>query len=171
MINSTVLPQLARPGCWLALTLLLASTIGVTVAPAASARVVITPAPGYGISWDGNNGGFSSPDAGVGPSNNVALASNGTVAFTSGDLGTELGIPFHVAANLNDGLYGNINSWISGSSDAVPYAALRFAASVNLTSIAWSRDNGFAAGDSCGGTCTDRTLGVYTLQFTEVSTP
>jgi hypothetical protein len=143
---------------------------GVANLHAASPRVVITPAPGFSITWDGNNGGFSNPDTGAGPSNNVALASNGTVAFTSSDLGPELSIPFHVAANLNDGLYGNINSWISGSAPD-PYAALRFASSVNLSSIAWGRDNGLATGDSCGGTCTDRTLGTYTLQYTSVIAP
>lgn len=146
------------------------TVFGVIQLPAASPRVVITPAPGYAITWDGNNGGFNSPDAGAGPSNNIALASNGTVAFSSSDLGPELGIPYHVAANLNDGLYGNINSWISGAAPD-PYAALRFASSVIITNIAWSRDNGLAAGDSCGGTCTDRTLGTYTLQVTQVASP
>jgi hypothetical protein len=141
-----------------------------TQSHAASPRVVITPAPGFTIAWDGNNGGFSSPDAGAGPSNNVALASNGTVAFSSSDLGPELGIPFHVAGNLNDGLYGNINSWISGSAPD-PYAALRFAASVTISSIAWGRDNGFVTGDSCGGTCMDRAVGTYTLQVTRVASP
>jgi hypothetical protein len=97
--------------------------------------VVITPAPGFNISWGGNNGGFSRPDAGAGPSNNVALASKGSVPFSSSDLGSKLGIPFHVAANLNDGLYGNINRWISGSAPDAS-AALRFAASVNISSIA-----------------------------------
>ena len=133
-------------------------------------RLVITPAAGFTIAWDGNNGGFTSPDVGAGPSNNVALASSGTVAFSSSDLGPELGIPFHVAANLNDGLYGNINSWISGGAPD-PFAALRFAASVNITSIAWSRDNGLGAGDSCAGTCTDRAVGTYTLQVTAVASP
>jgi hypothetical protein len=132
--------------------------------------VVITPAPGFTVTWDGNNGGFSSPDVGAGPSNNVALASNGTVAFSSSDLGPELGIPFHVAANLNDGLYGNINSWISGSAPD-PYAALRFASSVNVSSIAWGRDNGLSTGDSCGGTCMDRTIGIYTLQYSALEFP
>jgi hypothetical protein len=123
--------------------LLLAATATVF---AASPRVVLTPSAGYSIVWDGNNAGFSSADPGAGPSNNVALASNGTVPFTSSDLGPVLSIPFHVAANLNDGLYGNANSWISangvgGTSDANPYAALRFSAAVNLSSIAWGRDN------------------------------
>lgn len=133
-------------------------------------RLVLTPAPGFGIAWDGNNGGFGSPDAGAGPSNNVALASNGTAAFTSSDLGPELGIAFHVASNLNDGLYGNINSWISGAAPD-PFAALRFTSLVTVASIAWGRDNGLAAGDSCGGTCSDRAVGTYTLQYTSIEFP
>ncbi len=140
-------------------------------AQASHPRVVLTPAPGFNILWDGNNGGFGSADPGSGPSNNVALASNGTVAFSSSDLGPELGIGFHVKANLNDGLYGNINSWISGSGDALPFAGLQFAASVDVSSIAWGRDNGLQAGDSCGGTCGDRTIGVYVLQVTRVPLP
>jgi Bacterial Ig domain len=151
---------------FLALTMLGVASVHAATHP----RLVITPAAGFTIAWDGNNGGFNSPDVGAGPSNNIALASNGTLPFTSSDLGPELGIPFHVAANLNDGLYGNINSWISGSAPD-PYAALRFAAPVNITSIAWSRDNGLAAGDSCGGTCVDRAVGTYTLQITQVASP
>jgi hypothetical protein len=141
-----------------------------SVHAASHPRLVITPSPGFGITWDGNNGGFSTPDAGAGPSNNVALASNGTLAFSSSDLGPELGIPFHVASNLNDGLYGNINSWISGAAPD-PFAALRFTSLVNVSSIAWSRDNGLAAGDSCGGTCGDRAVGTYTLQYTSIDFP
>lgn len=133
-------------------------------------RVVITASPGFTITWDGNNGGFSSPDVGAGPADNIALATQGTVAFTSSDLGPEIGIPFHIAANLNDGLYGNINSWIAGKAPD-PYAALRFADSVNISSIAWGRDNGLTAGDSCSGTCMDRAVGTYTLQYTTVFAP
>ncbi len=133
-------------------------------------RLVIMPAPGFTIAWDGKNGGFNTPDAGAGPSNNVALASNGTVPFTSSDLGPLIGIPFHVAANLNDGLYGNIYSWISGNAPD-PFAALRFTSLVNVTNIAWGRDNGLGIGDSCGGTCGDRAVGTYTLQYTSIEFP
>lgn len=151
-----------------------AALIGLLLSGAAShadgTRVVITASPGFTINWDGNNGGFNSPDVGAGPADNVALASQGTVAFTSSDLGPEIGIPFHVASNLNDGLYGNINSWIAGKAPD-PYAALRFADTVNLSSIAWGRDNGLFAGDSCSGTCTDRAVGTYTLQYTTVFAP
>lgn len=146
-------------------------------AQAASPRVILTPAAGFTLTWDGNDGGFSHPEAGVGPSNNVALASNGTTPFTSSDLGPVLGIPFHRAVNLNDGLYGNSHCWISGggldgTSDPNPFAGLKFASSVNVSSIAWSRDNGDTTEGGCaGGTCTDRAVGTYTLQYTTVPAP
>jgi hypothetical protein len=169
----TVGGDLFRPDLFLVgMVSLLAATL-----QAASPRVVITPTAGFTITWDGNNGGFSNPEAGAGPSNNVALSSNGTVPFTSSDLGPALSIPFHRAINLNDGLYGNSHSWISaggldGTSDPNPFAGLGFAASVNVSSIAWSRDNGDTTEGGCaGGTCMDRCLGLYTLQYTTVTTP
>jgi len=142
---------------------------GVANLSAASPRVVITPAAGFTITWDGNNGGFSSPDAGAGPSNNVALAANGTTAFGS----TEFGAGVHLIAHVNDGLYGNSHSWIANFTipDPAPFVGLRFASSVNISSIAWGRDNGDSVGDACGGTCMDRNVGIYTLQYTTVEFP
>ena len=107
----------------------------------------IASAAGFSILWDGNDGQFYKPDVGAAPPANRALASAGTVPFTSSDLGPLLGIPFHVAANLNDGLYGNANSWISangigGTSDLDPFAGLSFGGEVSITNIAWGRDNG-----------------------------
>jgi len=157
---------------FLGITLMLATNLN-----AASSRVVITPSPGFSIVWDGNNGGFSSTAAGVGPSNNIALASNGTVPFTSSDLGPVLSLAYHRAVNLNDGLYGNSHSWISangvgGTSDPNPFAGLAFASAVDVTGIAWSRDNGDTTEGGCtAGTCTDRAIGTYTLQFTIVPAP
>ena len=69
--------------------------------------LVITPAAGYSITWDGNDGQFNDPDAGAAPPANRALASAGTIPFTSSDLGPCLTSPYHRAVNLNDGLYGN----------------------------------------------------------------
>ena len=115
---------------------------------AASPRVVIAPAAGSTITWDGNNGGFSSPDAGAGPSNNVALASNGTCPFTSSDLGPVLSIPFHRAVNLNDGLSRQCPQLDFQRTESValrtPILTPRFSfsAAVDVPSIAWSRDNG-----------------------------
>lgn len=137
------------------------------------------PAPGFQITWDGNDGAHFDPNpppAGAVVPDNFALASNGATAFSSSDLGTQLGIPFHVAANLNDGFYGNSNSWISSDSDpggAPGEAGVLLPLPLNLTSIAFGRDNGNGAfdgsdpgTDACGGQCTDRSLGIYTLQFT-----
>ena len=137
-------------------------------------RLVITPEAGFTITWDGNNGGFSSPDAGAAPGDNIALASRGTVPFTSSDLGDVLSLAFHRAVNLNDGLYGNANSWISangagGSSDPDPFAGLAFPASTNISGIAWGRDNGDSA--ERAAPFTDRTVGTYTLQVTTVASP
>jgi hypothetical protein len=138
--------------------------------------VRITNAPDAIIRWDGNDGHFNNPATEASPPDNRALAANGTVPFTSSDLGVRLGVPFHRAVNLNDGRYGNANSWISdlgipGGSDPGPFAALRFDGSVMITNIAWGRDNGNVAGDCCGGTLVDRSLDTYTLQFTAASAP
>ena len=150
----------------------LAAALSAAIAPlhaASHPRLVITPAAGFTIAWDGNNGGFNSPDLGAGPSNNVALASNGTTAFGS----SELDFGVHFLRNVNDGLYGNANSWIANFTvpDPDPYAGLRFTAGVNVSSIAWGRDNGNTVADACGGTCVDRNVGIYTLQYTTVDFP
>ena len=72
------------------------------------------------------------------------------------------GYPIHDYLHLNDGVYGNSNSWI-GNSGSPGYAGLRFGSLQTLTGIAFGRDN--------LGVYTDRTLGLYTLQYTRVSTP
>ncbi len=155
-------------GRWLCLVAV-APALAVT-AFATSPRVVITAQPGFTITWDGNNGGFSNPDPGAGPSNNVALAANGTTAFGSSEFN---GGGVHLIANVNDGLYGNSHSWISDftAPDPDPFIGLSFASSVDINSIAWSRDNGDTSDPPCGGTCMDRNVGVYTLQFTQVAAP
>ena len=146
--------------------------------------VVLTPVAPYSITWDGNNGDFFDeqppPDGAIVP-NNAALASNGATAFTSSDLGPELGVGVHMAVNVNDGFYGNANSWIGGDNN--PYAPAVFAGvaltePALITAVAWGRDNGngaqddsFAGTDACGGQCDDRSLGTFTLQFTRVGTP
>jgi hypothetical protein len=147
-----------------------------TLPAALHATVVITPSAGFTLTWDGNDGvGFNPASPAPAPAN-LANAP-GATAFTSSDLGPLLGIPFHVAANLNDGLYGNSNSWIGGDAPN-PYAAIRLSTLSTVTSIAFGRDNGngafddsSAGTDACGGQCDDRTLGIYTLQFTAVATP
>ncbi len=153
-------------GSIIVLTLLGAASLHAATHP----RLLLTPAAGFSITWSGNNGGFTSPDSGAGPSNNVALASNGTTAFGS----TEYGAGVHLIANINDALYGNSHSWIANFTipDANPFIGLRFASSVNVSSVAWSRDNGDATEGGCAaGTCTDRNVGLYTLQYTTVAAP
>jgi hypothetical protein len=72
------------------------------------------------------------------------------------------GFAIHNVAGLTDGVYGNNNSWI-GNSGSPGYAGVRFGGLFPVGSIAFGRDN--------LGTFQDRTLGQYTLQFTQVPTP
>ena len=141
-------------------------------------QVVVTPSPGFTIAWDGNDGDGFNPDSPAPAPANLANAV-GAEAFTSGDLGPQLGIPYHVTANINDGLYGNANSWIgSDGAPAPPYAAVRLPGLATLSGFAFGRDNGNGAFDDsdpgtdcCGGQLDDRCLGVYTIQITRVGSP
>jgi hypothetical protein len=132
--------------------------------------VGLTSALGYDITWDGNDGHFQNPAALASAPDNAALLSSGTTAFGSSQL--DLGV--HFIANVNDGLYGNGHSWIPdflANPDPNPYIGLNFGRTVMIENIAWSRDNGDTTELACGGTCTDRVLGLYTLQITAVPTP
>ena len=145
--------------------------------PPPPAPIEIASAAGFTISWDGNDGEFfddAGPPDGAQVPNNAALAANGATPFASSDLGPQLGIDFHVTANINDGFYGNSNSWIGG--DENPFAPVQFvgvalSGQIDVASVAWGRDNGNNTSDACGGQCTDRSTGIYTLQFTNVDTP
>lgn len=72
------------------------------------------------------------------------------------------GYPIHDYLHLNDGVYGNANSWI-GHSGAPGYAGLRFGGRFVIHGIAFGRDN--------LGNYNDRTLGLYTLEYTRVAAP
>jgi hypothetical protein len=141
------------------------------------ANVTITPSTGFSIAWDGNDGvGFNAASPALAPAN--LSNAPGAAVFTSGDLGTEISVTFHVAANLNDSFYGNANSWIPGSAGATHYAAVRLAGLTTLTSVAFGRDNGNGAFDDstpgtdcCGGQLDDRSLGLYTMQITTIAFP
>ena len=122
---------------------------------AAPAQPVITNAPGYVITWDGNNG--DNPTSPNVPTN-IASATQGAVAYASGQLGPQIGAAFHYVTNLNDGFYGNTKSWIGGTNDPTPwFAGIQLSNAGALTGIAWGRDNTGASQDRC--------LGTYTLQI------
>lgn len=141
------------------------------IAPAARAQIFITPADGFSLTWNGNEGDhFSGEDPAPVPAN-LATA-EGARAFTSSDLGAELGIAYHLAENLNDGLYGNVNSWIGGGSpEGVPFAAVAFGREVDVMRFAFGRDNGNAGEPTDNGQYTDRSTGFYTVQITRVAAP
>ena len=137
--------------------------------------ITIVPAAGFTIEWDGNDGDhfdeIEPPDGSIVP-DNLALADNGANAFASSDLGPELGIDFHVTENINDGFYGNSNSWIGGGDNPFApdaFAGVTFPDTMMIDRVAWGRDNGNNFADACGGQCTDRSLGTYDLQFSRVA--
>lgn len=85
------------------------------------------------------------------------LAESGT-AFAK----DEIGVPPHAIPNLNNGTSGNASSWIAGSENS--FAGISLGANpVSVARIAFGRDN--------AGTFSDRTLGLYTLQYTTVPNP
>ena len=154
----------------------LTASILCAIPQASHAEVVVTPSQGFTLIWDGNDGDGFNPESPAPVPVNLASA-QGATAFTSSDLGPQLGINFHVASNINDGFYGNLNSWIGGNTPT-PYAAIRLGGLATLSSFAFGRDNGNGAFDDsspgtdhCGGQCDDRSLGVYTVQITRVSFP
>src|SRR5439155_5763814 len=123
-------------------------------------NIKIKNAPGFAISWDGNDGEFFSPDAGAAPPDNLALATKGVTAFGSSEL--DFG-GLHLISHINDGLYGNSHSWISdrgigGGSDTSLFVGLGFGTIITINNLAWSRANGDKA-DIIAGCCDDRSLG------------
>ena len=146
---------------------------------AVPAGIVITPSAGFSVTWDGNDGVNFNP-ASVAPVPANLSTGAGAAPFSSSDLGPELGITFHVAANLTDGRYGNSNSWIGGNlpPGAPAFAGVALGGFFNLTGFAIGRDNGNGAfddstpgTDACDGQCDDRSLGIYKVQITRVANP
>lgn len=115
--------------------------------------IILTPTAGHAVGYNGNNGDHL---GGPVPAN-LALAP-GATAIGSSELGAELALPFHRIANVNDGSYGNPAAWIGASDDPNPWVGVALGGLFNVTSIAWGRDN--------LGSFSDRSLGVYTFEYT-----
>lgn len=136
------------------------------------APITFNPAPGFAIAWDGNDGANFNPNVPATVPDNLALASNGSTAFGSGQLTANGGI--HDIDNVIDGVYGNSNSWIHGAFEIVSgvapgtFVGVDFQRVLLIDAIAFGRDNGNgdiddspSGTDGCGGQCDDRSLGSY----------
>ena len=131
---------------------------------ATNAGLRVLAAGGFTVSWDGDDGDFSTPASPALAPANAALASLGVEVFTSSNT--------NLASNINDGRYGSGSSWSPATNDASPFVVLRFNRTMPISSIAWSRDNGDATDAACaGGTCSDRALGNFTFQYTLNTNP
>jgi hypothetical protein len=134
---------------------------GAAIDATAVAAAAFSPNAAQAVVTLSGGGLVLAEQGGIFAANNVAGASFGAVPFSSSDLGPQIGIPFHVAANLNDEIYGNSNSWIGGDANPfpAPFAGVSLDGAFTLSSIAFGRDN-------LGGFPNDRWQGVYTLQYT-----
>ncbi|MBI4584314.1 MAG: hypothetical protein HY717_09865 [Planctomycetes bacterium] len=92
------------------------------------------------------------------------LSTAGALAFAIDAL-ADIGFDNHRIEHLNDGLYGNTNSWI-GNTGNPGIAGIAFGGPGTVVSIAFGRDNGGEA-----QTFTDRATGLYILQYTTASAP
>lgn len=118
----------------------------------------VTPVPPPRATLVGSGG------TAAGTGNNLASQANGATAFAQDALvaGT------HSIAGVNDSVYGNSSSWIGANNGQGSYVGIDFAGADPLAigQIAFGRDNGGEATEF-----TDRTDGVYTLQYTTVADP
>jgi hypothetical protein len=129
-----------------------------------NAGLRVSPAGGYTVTWDGDDGDFYDAAAPALAPMNAAHALAGAEVFTSSNT--------NLAANLNDGRYGNGSAWSPAPNDPTPLVVIRFNQTIVVSSIAWSRDNGDISEAGCAnGTCTDRTMGNYTFQYTLAPNP
>jgi len=152
--------------------LLLTSISALASLAVSQAGVVITPATGHNLTWDGNDGDYYDNVNVAGVPSNAALASLGGVPIASNP--TSPHFPPHNFANINDGFYGNSYSHINGGGPDPAWMGVLLPATIQINSIAFSRDNGTPGGttppggpfDCCGGQLQDRSLGLYTLQYT-----
>lgn len=82
----------------------------------------------------------------------------------------------HTIAHLNDGTYGNSNSWIGGASQNVQDPTLTTTigegfAGIDLPGTSLYSLTGFAFGRDNTGTYGDRANGLYYIQYTTVTNP
>lgn len=126
----------------------------------------------YTIAWDGTDGLYFNPaNPATGPWNLALTASDQVWS-------SEYGNP-HFYTNINDGLYGNRESWLASGSDPepAPYIGVEFGSPIQFGKIAWGRDNGNATGESGSGggapagQYVDRWEGTYTVQYTQAVNP
>ncbi len=114
--------------------------------------IVLAPTSGHSISWNGVSGPQTAANA---VPNNLALRPE-VFAFGS----SEHPASAHAVAHINDGMYGNSNSWLANEgSDPNPYIGLDLGGLKMIDSIAWGRSNTLSH--------TDRWQGTYTLQYTQ----
>ena len=118
------------------------------------AQITISSSNGYTVNWNGNQFWNSTV------STNLASASGTANAFGSAQYNTTN----HAIVNINDGLYGNAESWLPALSGSGSIG-VRFTQAADVTSFAWSRDN------SSSPQYVDRSIGTYTVQFTTVASP
>ncbi|MDZ7620733.1 MAG: hypothetical protein U1E05_27330, partial [Patescibacteria group bacterium] len=118
--------------------------------------IAISPAPGHSIMWNGVSG---PPTVANAVPDNLALRPEVT-AFGS----SEHPSSSHKMDHINDGMYGNDNSWLANFDvDNNPYVGLDLGGLKMIDGLAWGRSN--TDGHD------DRWEGTYTLQYTRVASP
>lgn len=120
-------------------------------APIAIDELELYSAPGMDLTGAGLT---FSQQGGTPRTANLAI---GKTAFAQ----DEIGLAPHAVAKVNDGVYGNDNSWIGGSQNSS--VGIDLGVATEIQRIAFGRDN--------QGVKSDRCLGTYTLQYTSAAAP
>ncbi len=89
---------------------------------------------------------------------NLASSDQGATAFAKDVIA---GYDIHQIDHLNDGAYGNSNSWIAGSDSS--FFGIAFDEAQTISALAFGRDN--------DGVYPDRFNGYYTIQYTLAENP
>ncbi|MCF7673995.1 MAG: DUF5018 domain-containing protein [Akkermansiaceae bacterium] len=126
---------------------------GVALALAVTAALAITPSAHAQLTLVETGGGLMVPNYSTQP---------GATAFAKDLLGGG-SYAVHQIAHVNDGVYGNSNSWI-GNDSLNSFCGVSFGATaVSINIVAWGRDNTGGYGDRYSGT--------YTLEYTTEPNP